>query len=64
MHSSPQDHRSIAATAHYVEAERILQALPLASKRGERDHKLGLALTHAVLAIAAATLAEPHGSQT
>jgi hypothetical protein len=49
-------HQSIAATAHFVEAERILAALPLAGRRGERDHQLQLALVHAVLAIAAGML--------
>jgi hypothetical protein len=50
-----QPHQSIAATAHFVEAERILAALPLA-KRGERDHQMQLALVNSVLAIAAGTL--------
>ena len=54
MHSTP--HQSIAATAHFVEAERILAALPLAAKRGERERQLGLALVNAVLAIAAGML--------
>jgi hypothetical protein len=54
MNSTP--HSPIAATAHLVEAERILAALPLATKRGERDRQLGLALVNAVLAIAAAML--------
>ena len=55
MHSTP--HQSIAATAHFVESERILAALPLAGKRGERDQQLQLALANAVLAIAAVMLA-------
>ena len=54
MNSTP--HSPIAATAHLVEAERILAALLLATKRGERDRQLGLALVNAVLAIAAAML--------
>ena len=33
MSSTP--HPSIAATAHFVEAERILVALPLATERGD-----------------------------
>jgi uncharacterized membrane protein YidH (DUF202 family) len=49
-------HQSIAATAHFVEAERILVALPLATKRGERDHQMRLALVNSVLAIAATML--------
>jgi hypothetical protein len=40
---SSTSHQSIAATAHFVEAERILAALPLATKRGERDHQMRLA---------------------
>jgi hypothetical protein len=61
MSSTP--HQSIAATAHFVESERILAALPLATKRGERDHQMRLALVNAVLAIAATMLA-PVQSQT
>ena len=49
-------HQSIAATAHFVESERILVALPLATKRGERDHQMRLALVNSVLAIAATML--------
>jgi hypothetical protein len=48
--------QSIAATAHFVESERILAALPLATKRGEQDRQLQLALVNAVLAIAATML--------
>jgi hypothetical protein len=54
--SSTPPHQSIAATAHFVEAERLLAALPLVTKRGERDRQLGLALVNAVLAIAATML--------
>jgi hypothetical protein len=54
MSSTP--HQSIAATAHFVESERILAALPLATKRGERDHQMQLALVNAVLAVAASML--------
>ena len=57
MPSTPQDHPSIAATAHFVEAERLLAALPLVNKR-DRDHHLMLALVNAVLAIGAATLSD------
>jgi hypothetical protein len=53
---SSTPHQSIAATAHFVEAERILVALPLATKRGERDQQLQLALVNSVLAIAATML--------
>ena len=60
MSSTP--HQSIAATAHFVEAERILVALPLA-KRGDRDHQMRLALVNSVLAIAASMLG-PVQSQT
>ena len=56
MSSTP--HQSIAATAHFVEAERILVALPLATKRGERDQQLQLALVNSVLAIAGSLLGE------
>ena len=55
MESTP--HQSIAATAHFVEAERLLAALPLV-KGGERDRQLGLALVNAVLAIAATLLSD------
>ena len=55
MPSTPP-HQSIAATAHFVEAERVLAALPLATKRGERDHQMRLALVNIVLAIAATML--------
>jgi hypothetical protein len=55
MHSTP--HPSIAATAHLVESERLLAALPLVEKR-HRDHHLQLALVNAVLAIAAGMLGE------
>jgi hypothetical protein len=61
MSSTP--HPSIAATAHFVEAERILVALPLATKRGERDHQMQLALVNSVLANAASMLG-PVQSQT
>ena len=56
-------HQSIAATAHFVEAERILAALPLATKRSERDHQVRLALVNSVLAIAA-TMLGPAERQT
>ena len=51
---------SVAATAHFVEAERLIEALPLIDvKRGERDRQLRLAHVHATLAIAASMLAGP-----
>jgi hypothetical protein len=53
---SSTPHQSIAATAHFVEAERLLAALPLVTKRGERDRQLGLALVNARLATAATLL--------
>ena len=59
---STQPHSPIAATEHFVEAERILVALPLAT-RGDRDHQLRLALVNSVLAIAASMLG-PVQSQT
>jgi hypothetical protein len=62
MHSTP--HQSIAATAHFVESERILASLPLATKRGERDHQMRLALVNAVLAIAATMLSPAEWQQT
>ena len=55
---STQPHQSLAAVGHFVEAERILASLPLATKRGERDAQLHLALVNAVLAIAATMLGE------
>jgi hypothetical protein len=54
-HHTP--HSSVAATAHLVEAERILAALPLA-KRRERDRQLGLALCNALLSVAASMLGD------
>jgi hypothetical protein len=53
MNSTP--HPSLAATAHLVESERLLAALPLVEKR-HRDHHLQLALVNAVLSIAASLL--------
>ena len=55
MHSQPPG--SVAATAHLVEAERILAALPLA-KHGERNRQLGLALCNALLSVAASMLGD------
>jgi hypothetical protein len=43
---------------HFVEAERLVEALPLTSERGEWDHQVRLATIHPLLAIAA-TLLEP-----
>jgi hypothetical protein len=60
MASTP--HSPVAATAHFVEAERILAALPLATKRGQRDQQLRLALVNAVLAIAA-TMLDPEAGE-
>jgi hypothetical protein len=53
MNSTP--HASIAATAHLVESERLLAALPLVEKR-HRDHHLQLATCNAILSIAASLL--------
>ena len=50
-------HQSLAATGHFVEAERLLAALPLVDKR-HRDHHLMLALVNAVLAIGATLLGD------
>jgi hypothetical protein len=50
-----QPHSSVAATGHFVEAERLVEALAL-SKRGEWDHQARLATIHALLAIAASLL--------
>jgi hypothetical protein len=55
---STQPHQSVAAVGHFVESERILVSLPLATKRGERDQQLQLALVNAVLAIAATMLGD------
>jgi len=49
-------HSSVAATAPFIEAERLVEALPLAGKRGEWDHRARLATIHALLAIAASLL--------
>jgi hypothetical protein len=54
VNSTP--HPSLAATGHFVEAERLLEALPLAGKRGEWDRQARLATIHALLAIAASLL--------
>jgi hypothetical protein len=54
VNSTP--HSSLAATGHFVEAERLVEALRLISKRGERDHQARLATIHALLAIAASLL--------
>jgi hypothetical protein len=54
---STQPHSSIAATGHFVKAERLLVELPLVDKR-DRDHHLQLALVNAVLAIGATMLGE------
>jgi hypothetical protein len=59
-----QPHESVAAVGHFVEAERILVALPLATKRGERDHQMRLALVNSVLAIAASMLDPAEWQQT
>jgi hypothetical protein len=53
VNSTP--HPSLAATAHLVESERLLAALPLVEKR-HRDHHLQLALVNAVFSIAASLL--------
>ena len=54
MNSTP--HPSLAATGHFVEAERLVEALPLISKRGDWDHQARLSTIHALLAIAACLL--------
>jgi hypothetical protein len=56
MSSTPHQ-SSIAAVAHFVEAERLLAALPLVDKR-HRDQHLMLALINAVLAIGATMLGD------
>jgi hypothetical protein len=58
MHSTPQP--PTAAGEHFVDAERILAALPLVKRRADRDRHIQVALTHATLAIAA-TLADHEG---
>jgi hypothetical protein len=63
MTSASQDHPSIAATAHFVEAERLLAALPLVNRR-DRTHHLMLALVNAVLAVAATMLGNEPQRQT
>ena len=60
MPSTP--HSSIAATAHFVEAERILVALPLVKRGAERDRHVQVALVHAVLAIAAGIIHPGEGN--
>jgi hypothetical protein len=60
MHSTP--HQSIAATAHFVEAERILAALPLVKRGADRDRHVQIALVHATLAIAAGIIRPGEGN--
>jgi hypothetical protein len=60
MNSTP--HSSVAATGHFVEAERLLIAVPLA-KKGDQDRQIALALVHATLAIAASLTANAEGVQ-
>ena len=55
-HHTP--HSSIAATAHFVEAERILAALPLVKRGADRDRDVPVALVHATLAVAATLLSD------
>jgi hypothetical protein len=63
MHSQPS--APVAATAHFVEAERLVEALPLVDvKRGEWDRQARLALVHATLAIAASQLGAAVQRQT
>jgi hypothetical protein len=57
-HSTPQP--SSAAGEHFADAERILAALPLVKRRGDRDRHLQIALVHATLAIAAILADEDH----
>jgi hypothetical protein len=45
--------RPSAAGEHFADAERILAALPLVKRGGERDRHVQVALVHATLAIAA-----------
>jgi hypothetical protein len=42
-----------AAGEHFADAERILAALPLVKRGGERDRHVQVALVHVTLAIAA-----------
>jgi hypothetical protein len=54
MNSTPQP--PTAAGEHFADAERLLAALPLATKRGERDRDIAAAQVHATLSIAATLL--------
>jgi hypothetical protein len=56
MNSTPQP--SSAAGEHFADAERILAALPLVRRSGERDRHVQVALVHATLAIAAILVGE------
>ena len=51
MHSTPQP--PTAAGEHFVDAERLLAALPLVKRGADRDRELQIALVHATLAVAA-----------
>jgi hypothetical protein len=51
MNSTPQP--PTAAGEHFVDAERILTALPLVKRGADRDRDVQVALVHATLAIAA-----------
>ena len=52
----PSGSTNSAVAAHCVEAERLVEALPLASKRGDWEQQARLATIHALLAIAASLL--------
>jgi hypothetical protein len=56
MHSTPQP--PSAAGEHFADAERILAALPLVTRRDDRDRNVQVALVHATLAVAAGMLGE------
>jgi len=60
VNSTP--HSSVAATGHFVEAERLVEALPLAGKRGDWDRQARLASIHALLAVAASLLGDGDNS--
>jgi hypothetical protein len=61
MTSTPH-HSPITAAGHFVEAERLLTAVPLA-KKGDQDRQVALALVHAVLSIAVGFTTNPEGLQ-
>ena len=56
MHSSP--HPSLAASGHFIEAERLLASLPLVKRDSDKDREVQIALVNALLSIAAVVIGD------